>query len=59
MLSLLGGTRGQGEKPGMGKNEEGLGLKLEDAWEPPVSEDEEGDDDDGEGEEEEEGEDDE
>jgi len=56
VLSLLGGTREQKEDVDTGK---GLGLKLEDAWEPPASEDEDeeegenededGEDDDGEG----------
>lgn len=38
VLSLLGGSRDQGDGLDTGK---GLGLKLEDAWEPPASEDEE------------------
>ncbi|SPQ21864.1 f79da215-e19e-4dd1-bc53-10de94fd43a0 [Thermothielavioides terrestris] len=49
VLSLLGGARDQ--EPDTGK---GLGLKLEDAWEPPASEDEEeGAEEDGQGQEEE------
>jgi hypothetical protein len=51
--SLLGGAKDHREEADTGK---GLGLKLEDAWEPPVSEDEDeegndDDDDDGEGQE--------
>lgn len=44
VLSLLGGsgTREQGEEMDTGR---GLGLKLEDAWEPPASEDEDEEDD--------------
>ncbi|KAL2135191.1 hypothetical protein VTI74DRAFT_9397 [Chaetomium olivicolor] len=48
VLSLFGGAGDQKEAD-TGK---GLGLKLEDAWEPPASEDEDGEDDDGEGQEE-------
>jgi hypothetical protein len=53
VLSLLGGVKDEEETDG-GR---GLGLKLEDAWEPPASpsgdEDEEGEDGDGEGQEDE------
>jgi len=58
VLSLLGGARDQREVLDTGK---GLGLKLEDAWEPPASdddddedgeEDDDDEDDDGEGQEE-------
>jgi hypothetical protein len=41
VLSLLGGTREQNELD----TGNGLGLKLEDAWEPPASEDEDEEDD--------------
>ena len=41
--SLLGGPRDQREEADTGK---GLGLKLEDAWEPPASDDENEEDDD-------------
>ncbi|KAK4238875.1 hypothetical protein C8A03DRAFT_14706 [Achaetomium macrosporum] len=49
ILSLLGGAVDPKEAPDSGK---GLGLKLEDAWEPPASEDEEDGEDDVEGQEE-------
>ncbi|KAK4153136.1 hypothetical protein C8A00DRAFT_43915 [Chaetomidium leptoderma] len=48
VLSLLGSARDPREEIDTGK---GLGLKLEDAWEPPASEDEDDDDDDDEEEE--------
>jgi hypothetical protein len=43
VLSLLGGTREQKDELDTGN---GLGLKLEDAWEPPASDDEDEEDDD-------------
>ncbi|KAK3308839.1 uncharacterized protein B0T15DRAFT_120529 [Chaetomium strumarium] len=49
VLSLLGSAVDPKEETDSG---EGLGLKLEDAWEPPASEDEEDGEDDGEGQEE-------
>ncbi|KAL2160663.1 hypothetical protein VTH06DRAFT_1351 [Thermothelomyces fergusii] len=53
VLSLLGSGRDQREDADTGK---GLGLKLEDPWEPPASDDEDEDEGEGEGEDEDENE---